>query len=101
MLDYGGNISIGRANTSTPRQDSGTFERCKFVLRLHRPALVTFFRVRVVGSWQERFNLVFERIMPQHSNSVPCTRIADTIVCAPSNGTTPSPTEAAAAISIA
>ena len=92
----------GRANTSkTPRQDSGTFKRCKFVLRRHRPAWVTFVRVRVVGTWQERFNLLFELIMPQHSNSAPRTHIADRIVCAPSNGTTPSPTGAAASISTA
>ena len=53
------------------RRESGTFERRKFGLRRHRPALVTFVRVRVVGTWQERFNTLVEHIMPQHTNSAP------------------------------
>ena len=52
------------------RQDDGTFERRKFELRRHRPALV-FVRVRVVGTWQECFDSLFEHIVPQDNASAP------------------------------
>jgi hypothetical protein len=54
--------------------ESGTFERRKFGLRRHRPALVIFVRVRLVGSWQERFDTLFEHSMPQHKTARPHTR---------------------------
>ena len=56
-------IRIGREG------ERGTFERRDFELRRHRPALVIF--VRVVGTWQERFDTLFEHSMPQHNNSAP------------------------------
>ena len=62
---------LGEPGFKRNRRDSGTFERRKFGLRRHRPALVIFVRVRVVGTLQERFNLVSENIVPQHNNSAP------------------------------
>ena len=62
---------LGEPGFKRNRRESGTFERRKFELRRHRPALVIFVRVRLVGTWQERFNLVSENIVPQHNNSAP------------------------------
>jgi hypothetical protein len=67
----GRRAKLGEPGSKRNRRESGTFEWREFVLRRHRPALVTFVRVRVVGTWQERFNLLFEHIMPQHNNSAP------------------------------
>ena len=78
--NQGGDIRIGgeeskaweaRIQKKPAREESGTFERRKFELRRHRPALVIFVRVRVVGTWQERFDTLFEHSMPQHNNSAP------------------------------
>ena len=48
------------------RQDDGTFE-----LRRHHPALVIFVRVRLVGIWRQCFDVLFEHIVPQRTNSAP------------------------------
>jgi hypothetical protein len=60
---------LGEPGFKRNRRDSGTFEWRKFGLRRHRPALVIFVRVRVVGSWQERFDTLFEHSMPQHKTA--------------------------------
>ena len=62
---------LGEPGFKRNRRESGTFERRKFGLRRHRPALVIFVRVRVVGTWQERFDTLFEHSMPQQNNSAP------------------------------
>jgi hypothetical protein len=62
---------LGEHGFNRIRRESGTFERRKFGLRRHRPALVTFVRVRVIGTWRERVILVSENIVPQHNNSAP------------------------------
>jgi hypothetical protein len=62
---------LGEPGFKRNRREGGTFERRKFGLRRHRPASVIFVRVRVVGSWQERFDPLFEHSMPQQKNSAP------------------------------
>ena len=64
------------------RRESGTFERRKFGLRRHRPALVTLVRFRVVGTSQELFGSLFEHIVPQHTNSAPAGTWQIAYVCA-------------------
>jgi hypothetical protein len=57
-------------------RERGTLQRRKFGLRRYRPALVIFVRVRLVGTWQERFNSLLEHIMPQHNNTAPTWQTA-------------------------
>ena len=81
ISNQGGDIRIGREELGEPgfkrnRREGGTLQRRKFGLRRYRVALVIFVRVRLVGTWQERFNSLLEHIMPQHSNTAHTWQIA-------------------------
>jgi hypothetical protein len=67
----GRRAKLGQPGFKRNRRERGTFERRKFGLRCHRPALVIFVRVRLVGTWRQRFDVLFEHIVPQHTNSAP------------------------------
>jgi hypothetical protein len=67
---------LGEPGFKRNRREGGTLQRRKFGLRRYRVALVIFVRVRLVGTWQERFNSLLEHIMPQHSTTAHTWQIA-------------------------